>query len=191
LTHSHFLGAVAAIIYAITYFLILRNPEHSFFRVKVGFPLIVGFCVAIYAAMFVLKGASNKSSDEWGVKETVDNAKSGDGSKLVIICVSAFLVSGFCAACLVPFVAKQVLERVEEREQQRSQKSIEDANMLEYGNKKGEMVDDKGDADKDMAPKNEETMPTEKIYPDDVDVIPVVSENCLYLTICLFIHIHK
>jgi hypothetical protein len=98
--------------------LILRNPEHSFFRVKIGFPLIVGFCVAIYAAMFVLKGASNKGkgSDEWGVKDTVDNAKKGDGSELTIICVSAFLVSGFCAACLVPFLSKLCLERVEARE---------------------------------------------------------------------------
>jgi hypothetical protein len=96
LDHSipYFSGVVAGILYGLTYFLILRNPEHSFFRVKIGFPLIVGFCVAIYAAMFVLKGASNKGkgSDEWGVKDTVDNAKKGDGSELTIICVSAFLV---------------------------------------------------------------------------------------------------
>jgi hypothetical protein len=110
--------------------------------VKIGFPLIVGFCVAIYAAMFVLKGASNKGkgSDEWGVKDTVDNAKKGDGSELTIICVSAFLVSGFCAACLVPYLSKQCLEAVDAREERESQKSIEDANMLEFGNKEGEIM---------------------------------------------------
>lgn len=46
-----FSGIVAAVIYALTYYLVLRNPEHSFFRAKIGFPIIVGVCVAIYAGI--------------------------------------------------------------------------------------------------------------------------------------------
>jgi hypothetical protein len=152
--------------------LILRNPEHSFFRVKIGFPLIVGFCVAIYAAMFVLKGASNKGNDEWGVQETVDNAKKGDGSKLTIICVAAFAVSGFCAACLVPFAAKQCLDRVAAREEARVQKKIEDANMLEFGDKRGEVLNDKDEFGKDKV-HPEETMPTEKLE-NDVEPVSLI-----------------
>jgi hypothetical protein len=154
--------------------------------VKVGFPVIVGLCVAIYAAMFVLKGASNKGNDEWGVQETVDNAKNGDGSKLIIICVAAFAVSGFCAACLVPFAAKQCLERVAAREDARAQKIIEDANMLEFGDKRGEIIGD----DKDELGKDNDVLGRDKVHPEEtmtteilegeLDVEPV-SQNRLHI----------
>jgi hypothetical protein len=41
---------------------------------------------------------------------------------------------------MVPFLSKQVLARVEAREARESQKSIEDANMLEFGSKQGRQM---------------------------------------------------
>eukprot|EP00596_Hydrurales_sp_CCMP1899_P006801 CAMPEP_0119052128 /NCGR_PEP_ID=MMETSP1177-20130426/73531_1 /TAXON_ID=2985 /ORGANISM="Ochromonas sp, Strain CCMP1899" /LENGTH=394 /DNA_ID=CAMNT_0007031595 /DNA_START=1247 /DNA_END=2428 /DNA_ORIENTATION=- len=132
-------GVVAAFLYFVTYNVILKNPEISFNRARYSFPVIVGFCFAVYAALFVLQAASHKG-DQWKVKNVVDNADKGDGSKLAIICISAFLISGFFAALLVPTLTKLANTRFEAREERESQKTLEDANMLEFGNKEGEIL---------------------------------------------------
>jgi sodium-dependent phosphate transporter len=48
-------GIVAAALYGLTYLVVLRNKEASFYRATWAFPIIVGFTVAINAGMFVLK----------------------------------------------------------------------------------------------------------------------------------------
>jgi hypothetical protein len=83
-------------------------------------------------------------------------------------------VSGFCAACLVPFLSKLCLERVDAREERESQKSIENANMLEFGNKEGDMS---GIKDGDKADQLGNGQDTEKVH------------ICMHIYKYIFIHI--
>jgi hypothetical protein len=80
-------------------------------------------------------------------------------------------VSGFCAACLVPYLSKQCLAAVDKREERESQKSIEDANMIEFGNKEGL-------GKEEMAGKDGDKMLQDNSSPEkQFDIIPLATEN--------------
>jgi len=104
-------GIVAAALYGLTYMVVLRNKEASFYRATWAFPIIVGFTVAINAGMFVLKGAKGKASD-MGTDDIIRNATDGDGHKLATILLISGAVGFFVTAVMMPFLAKRCEEAV-------------------------------------------------------------------------------
>ena len=105
--------AVAAILYAITKYIVIQNRETAFFRSKVSFLFIVASC-GLNTAFIILKGSRGKK-DEWGTEEIVDNATDGDGSQSPL-CAIVFGVTFVLTAAVTPRLASQVEERVPEGE---------------------------------------------------------------------------
>ena len=104
-------GVVAAIIYGITYYTVLKDHETSFERTKYAFPLIVAFTVAINVGFFVLKGASGKK-DEFGTAEIVDNAKDGDGHKIALVVGLSAVISFSLMILAMPLLLHKIETKV-------------------------------------------------------------------------------
>ncbi|KAJ1441489.1 phosphate transporter [Ochromonadaceae sp. CCMP2298] len=105
-------ACIAAALYGMTYLLVLKDKENSFYRATWAFPIIVGFTVSINAGMFILKGAKGKA-EEMGTDDIINNAKDGDGHKLAIVLLISGAVSFAVTMMLTPFLVKRCEEAVQ------------------------------------------------------------------------------
>ncbi|KAJ1452126.1 putative inorganic phosphate transporter, partial [Pelagophyceae sp. CCMP2097] len=85
-------GIVAAVIYGLTRVLILDRHE-SYRNVKIAFPVIVGFTIAVNVVFFIIKGTAGRDR-RFHTRGMVREAKDGDVSRAVTV---GAIVGAACA----------------------------------------------------------------------------------------------
>ena len=104
-------GICAAIIYFLTYHLVLKDAATSFQRAKYAFPVIVGFTIGVNAMFFVLKGTKSKA-EELGTDDIVQEAKAGNLGPVAIVGAISFACAAVVTALITPYLSGKVEETI-------------------------------------------------------------------------------